>query len=44
LKKGNKTPEEARMPLRKKPYEPNMVDDATALNEAWDSFKETFFY
>lgn len=44
LKKGNRTPEEAKMPLRKKPFEPNIVDDAVALNEAWDSFKETFFY
>jgi 5-methylcytosine-specific restriction endonuclease McrA len=44
LKKGDKTPEEARMPLRKKPQEPNFVDDATTLNEAWDNFKQTFFY
>jgi 5-methylcytosine-specific restriction endonuclease McrA len=44
LKKGNRTPDEARMPLRKKPYEPNFVDDASTLNEAWDSFKKTFFY
>jgi hypothetical protein len=32
------------MPLRKKPQEPNFVDDATTLNEAWDNFKQTFFY
>jgi 5-methylcytosine-specific restriction endonuclease McrA len=44
LKKGNRTPDEARMPLRKKPYEPNFVDDASTLNDAWDSFKKTFFY
>ena len=44
LKKGDKTPDEARMPLRRKPYEPSFVDDATTLNDAWDSFKETFFY
>lgn len=44
LKKGNKTPDEARMPLRKKPQEPNFVDDTSTLNDAWDSFKQTFFY
>ena len=51
LKKGNKTPDEARMPLRRKPYQPNFVDEETTLNElnldnldrVWDSFKETFF-
>ena len=43
LKKGNKTPEEARMPLKKRPYEPNFVDDASTLNDAWDNFKKTFF-
>ena len=44
LKKGNRTPEEARMPLKKRPTEPSFVDDTTTLNEAWDSFKQTFFY
>ena len=43
LKKGNKTPEEARMPLKKRPSEPNFVDDASTLNDAWDNFKKTFF-
>ena len=43
LKKGNKTPDEARMPLRRKPYQPNFVDEETTLNDVWDSFKETFF-
>ena len=44
LKKGNRTPEEARMPLKKRPTGPSFVDDTTTLNEAWDSFKQTFFY
>jgi 5-methylcytosine-specific restriction endonuclease McrA len=44
LKKGNRTPEEARMPLKKRPTEPSFVDDTTTLNEVLDSFKQTFFY
>jgi 5-methylcytosine-specific restriction endonuclease McrA len=44
LKKGNQTPEEARMFLKKKPHQPNFVDDTTTLNEAWNNFKQTFFY
>jgi len=44
LKKGSQTPEEARMFLKKKPQEPNFVDDTTTLNEAWNNFKQTFFY
>jgi hypothetical protein len=44
LKKSDRTPEEAHMPLRKKPHKPNFVDDTVSLNEAWDSFKQTFFY
>lgn len=43
LKKGNKTPDEARMPLKRKPYQPNFVDEETTLYDVWNSFKQTFF-
>lgn len=43
LKKGNKTPDEARMTLKRKPYQPNFVDEETTLYDVWNSFKQTFF-
>lgn len=42
-KKGNKTPDEANMKLRKKPYEPTFVNDHESLTSVWDKVKETFF-
>jgi len=42
LKKGNKTPEEARMHLRVKPIEPNFIHDHDNLNNLWDKFKQSF--
>lgn len=44
LKKGNKTPEEAKMNLRQKPFEPTFIHETPILNEAWDNFKESFLY
>ena len=42
-KKGNKTPEEANMKLRRKPYEPSFVNEHESLTGVWDKVKETFF-
>jgi CRISPR/Cas system Type II protein with McrA/HNH and RuvC-like nuclease domain len=42
-KKGNKTPEEANMKLRRKPYEPTFVNEHESLTGVWDKVKETFF-
>jgi 5-methylcytosine-specific restriction endonuclease McrA len=44
IKKGNKTPEEAKMTLRRKPFEPTFIHETPVLNEAWDNFKESFLY
>ena len=41
-KKGNKTPEEANMKLRRKPYEPTFVNEHESLTGVWDKVKETF--
>ena len=41
-KKGNKTPEDANMKLRKKPYEPTFVNEHESLTGVWDKVKETF--
>lgn len=42
-KKGNKTPEEANMKLRTKPYEPTFVKEHESLSGLWDKVKQTFF-
>lgn len=42
-KKGNKTPEEANMKLRRKPYEPTFVNEHESLTGVWDKVKQTFF-
>jgi len=42
-KKGNKTPEEANMKLRRKPYEPTFVNEHESLTGVWEKVKETFF-
>jgi 5-methylcytosine-specific restriction endonuclease McrA len=43
LKKGNKTPEEARMLLRIKPSEPSYVSESATISDAWDELKKSFF-
>lgn len=42
-KKGNKTPEEANMKLKRKPYEPTFVNEHESLTGVWDKVKQTFF-
>ena len=42
LKKGNKTPEEARMILRVKPTQPTFINDYDGLNNLWDAVNQSF--
>lgn len=42
LKKGNRTPEEANMVMKKKPYVPSMMNENAALNKAWDEYQKSF--
>jgi 5-methylcytosine-specific restriction endonuclease McrA len=42
LRKGNRTPEEANMVMRKKPYVPSMMNENAALNKAWDDYQKSF--
>jgi len=42
LKKGNKTPDEANMKLKKKPYEPNFVNEHDHLTGAWNKLQQSF--
>jgi CRISPR/Cas system Type II protein with McrA/HNH and RuvC-like nuclease domain len=44
LKKGNKTPEEARMTMSSKPYVPNLISENSLIKQIWDDFNNSFFY
>jgi 5-methylcytosine-specific restriction endonuclease McrA len=42
LKKGNKTPEEAKMVLKVKPYAPTLISENGLLKKIWDDYQESF--
>jgi 5-methylcytosine-specific restriction endonuclease McrA len=42
LKKGNKTPEEAKMTLRVKPHIPSLLNENGYLNKVWNDFQQSF--
>jgi CRISPR/Cas system Type II protein with McrA/HNH and RuvC-like nuclease domain len=43
LKKGNKTPEEAKMYMRHKPYVPTIMGDNGKLLNVWNDYQKSFF-
>lgn len=43
IKKGNKTPDEARMNLKIRVYEPSYVYESVTISGAWEELKESFF-
>lgn len=44
VKKGNKTPDEAKMTLKLKPFVPNLITENTGLHQIWDDFQKSFIY
>lgn len=44
LKKADKTPEEARMKMRHKPYAPSLVNENVTLSKIWNDFQNSFVY
>lgn len=44
LKKADKTPEEARMKMRHKPYAPSLVNENITLSKIWNDFQNSFVY
>ncbi len=44
LKKGNRTPEEAKMIMKHKPYVPSIMNDNATLNKAWTEYQKSFVY
>lgn len=41
-KKGDRTPEEARMQMSHKPYAPNLIDQNIVMTKEWEEFQKSF--
>jgi CRISPR/Cas system Type II protein with McrA/HNH and RuvC-like nuclease domain len=44
LKKADRTPEEAKMVMRQKPYAPTLVNENATLSNVWNDFQKSFVY
>ena len=44
LKKGNKTPDEARMVMKQKPFVPTLVGENKSVQKVWNEYQESFVY
>lgn len=44
LKKADKTPEEARMTMRQKPYAPSLFVENFNMTKLWEDFQNSFIY
>jgi len=44
LKKADRTPDEARMKMRHKPFAPTLVNENITLSKIWNDFQKSFVY
>ena len=44
LKKADRTPEEARMKMKQKPFVPTLVSENHSLSKIWNDFQNSFVY
>lgn len=44
LKKADRTPDEARMVLKQKPFAPTLVNENQTLSKIWNDFQKSFVY
>jgi CRISPR/Cas system Type II protein with McrA/HNH and RuvC-like nuclease domain len=44
LKKADRTPEEAKMVMKHKPYAPTLVNENATLSNVWNDFQKSFVY
>jgi CRISPR/Cas system Type II protein with McrA/HNH and RuvC-like nuclease domain len=44
LKKGNKTPDEARMTMKQKPFVPTLVGENQSVQKVWNEYQKSFVY
>jgi CRISPR/Cas system Type II protein with McrA/HNH and RuvC-like nuclease domain len=43
LKKSDKTPEEARMKMKHKPYAPTLINENKMIEKIWDDYQKSFY-
>ena len=44
LKKGSKTPEEAKMVMKHKPFIPTLVSEHSSVQKVWNEYQKSFVY
>jgi len=44
LNKGNKTPDEARMFMRQKPFVPTLIGENQSVQKVWNEYQKSFVY
>ena len=44
LKKGSKTPEEAKLIMKHKPFAPPLLNEADVLQKVWNEYQKSFVY
>lgn len=44
LKKSNRTPEEAKMQMRHKPFAPTLVNENVTVSKIWNDYQKSFVY
>jgi len=44
LKKANRTPEEAKMVMRVKPYTPTLISENSGIQNIWNEYQKSFVY
>ena len=44
LKKSDRTPEEAKMIMRKKPFAPTLITENEGIKNLWEDFQGTFVF
>jgi len=44
LRKGNMTPDEAKMVMKQKPFVPSLMNDNVSLQKVWDDYQKSFVY
>lgn len=44
VKKADRTPDEARMKMLYKPYEPNLISESKSVQKMWEEFTKSFVY
>jgi hypothetical protein len=44
LRKGNKTPDEAKMMMKHKPYAPTLINENIGIQKIWNDYQKSFVY